>query len=323
MQLDVIKANVALGNHDEVHARRVALVQWMAAYPSHNGLKTREIIAAAGIYDSAMINDASSDLQAIAERGLITKTGARPAYIWTVNEAHRPAIEALSALWHGLPPRWWNKVELGETPSCCPSLGPCWLWTGAMAGPGEKYGYLRVAGKTVKAARFGYAAVVGPIGDDLHLDHLCRVRACVNPAHLEPVTVSENCRRGISPAALCAQKTHCVHGHPFDAENTAIYNGKRSCIQCSRDQATARYLIRRSAPDITTAAVMERDGCMCGICGGGIDPAVRRPDFACGSIDHIVPLALGGLHSWENVQAAHLLCNVTKGGDPRRRLVRT
>lgn len=70
----------------------------------------------------------------------------------------------------------------------------CWLWTGTIAPNG--YGYFAIKGRSQQAHRVAYELLVGPIPDGLDLDHLCRVRACVNPDHLEPVTRSENNRRG-------------------------------------------------------------------------------------------------------------------------------
>lgn len=71
----------------------------------------------------------------------------------------------------------------------------CWLWNGARGNVG--YGKVWVFGKTVGAHRFVYEKIRGPIPKGKHLDHLCRNSMCVNPSHLEPVTVAENKRRGL------------------------------------------------------------------------------------------------------------------------------
>jgi hypothetical protein len=81
--------------------------------------------------------------------------------------------------------RVWAKVEKTEG---------CWLWTAAISPNG--YGKFMVSGRPVNAHRLVYQLTVGPIPDGLDLDHLCRVRHCVNPDHLEPVTRSENLLRG-------------------------------------------------------------------------------------------------------------------------------
>lgn len=72
---------------------------------------------------------------------------------------------------------------------------PCWVWQGSDDGDG--YGTVRRDRRTLKAHRFYYEQVRGPIPDGLQLDHLCRIRRCVNPAHLEPVTQAENMQRGV------------------------------------------------------------------------------------------------------------------------------
>lgn len=69
----------------------------------------------------------------------------------------------------------------------------CWLWTGGLAANG--YGRLSVDGRLTYAHRAAYEIHVGPIPDDLTIDHLCMVRRCINPDHLEPVTRAENSRR--------------------------------------------------------------------------------------------------------------------------------
>lgn len=70
----------------------------------------------------------------------------------------------------------------------------CWVWTGNLNDSG--YGRINVAGRPMRAHRVSYRLFVGLIPDGLTLDHTCRRRACINPQHLEPVTMQENLRRG-------------------------------------------------------------------------------------------------------------------------------
>jgi hypothetical protein len=106
----------------------------------------------------------------------------------------------------------------------------CWLWTGATT---TGYGVLKVDGKRWLAHRWSYEQLVGPVPVGLQLDHLCRVRRCVNPAHLEPVTLRENVLRGVGPSAVNAAKTECQNGHPFNDANTCITAvGNRRCREC-------------------------------------------------------------------------------------------
>lgn len=130
--------------------------------------------------------------------------------------------------------RFWFYVDKdGPIPDRRPDLGRCWLWTGAKSVDG--YGILRMKRRTAYMPRWSYELHVEPIAEEHEPDHLCRVTACVNPGHLEPVTHRENVLRGESPFAINARKTHCVHGHPFDEANTAFTAaGYRRCRACTR-----------------------------------------------------------------------------------------
>ena len=110
----------------------------------------------------------------------------------------------------------------------------CWIWSGAI---NNGYGRAYIAGRLFYAHRVVYEVIVGPIPEGLELDHLCRVRACVNPAHLEPVTRAENLRRGLKGELT----TRCPAGHPYDGANTRKRsNGHRVCRACHREREAIR-----------------------------------------------------------------------------------
>lgn len=117
----------------------------------------------------------------------------------------------------------------------------CWLWQRRIGNRG--YGVMTANGKASQLAhRVSYAAFVGPIPEGLVIDHLCRVRSCVNPAHLEPVTQKANVLRSpIAPAAINTSKTHCPQGHLYDAANTYVQAaGSRVCRTCHREYKRRR-----------------------------------------------------------------------------------
>jgi hypothetical protein len=136
--------------------------------------------------------------------------------------------------------RFWAKVEKTET---------CWLWHGSIGYFGYGTFWLgRHCGKKagVYAHIFSYQMSIGKIPDGLQLDHLCRVRHCVNPDHLEPVTRKENILRGMSPMARQARQTHCIYGHSL-ADAWVSSTGHRLCRACNRRKSRALYARRRDA----------------------------------------------------------------------------
>lgn len=135
----------------------------------------------------------------------------------------------------------------------------CWIWQGQVAGSGYgQVGFRRGPGDanrySVMAHRVSYMLHVGPIPEDLVLDHLCRVRTCVNPAHLEPVTNRENILRGEGPTAHHARMTHCGNGHALEGANLYVKPGRgdRACLTCKRIDDTERLRIRSGLPPFTS-----------------------------------------------------------------------
>jgi hypothetical protein len=134
-----------------------------------------------------------------------------------------------------LPTRFWTKIVVE------PSTG-CWRWTGDINNKGYGRYHVGVDQPRQVPHRASYQALVGPIPAGLTIDHLCRNRACCNPAHLEPVTNRENILRGEGIAARRARATHCEAGHEWTPENTRISTtGHRVCRACKRKhEAVAR-----------------------------------------------------------------------------------
>ena len=102
--------------------------------------------------------------------------------------------------------------------------------------------HMRPIQRLRRAHRLYYELEKGPIPKGLTLDHLCRVRCCVNPDHLEPVTLVENVMRGESLFAQQVKRTHCPQGHPYAGDKLRITRkGERKCRTCDRDQHRKRY----------------------------------------------------------------------------------
>ena len=128
--------------------------------------------------------------------------------------------------------------------------GDCWIFTGATTRNG--YGSMWDGQHIEYTHRLAYRELVAPIPPGMQIDHLCRVRACFNPAHLEAVPQAENLRRSPLTWTANRSKTHCPRGHEYSEENTYVVRTKRrdggfyegrACIECRR----ARYHARKAA----------------------------------------------------------------------------
>lgn len=138
--------------------------------------------------------------------------------------------------------RLWSKIDGG-------SVEECWIWTASRTRHG--YGQFSVggrAGRMESAHSVTWRLLRGEIPDGLELDHLCRVRACCNPWHLEPVSHRVNGQRGVAGDVVkrrAAAITHCPHGHRYDEANTqlrpTLYGGvARLCRACGKVRSQAR-----------------------------------------------------------------------------------
>jgi hypothetical protein len=123
---------------------------------------------------------------------------------------------------------------------CVETETGCWEFTGAVSkGYGRVGTYDRETKKqrVYQAHRVVYIHLVGPISDDLVLDHLCKNRRCVNPDHLDPVTPGENTERAVEIQRIAnANKTECPRGHRYTPANTYTPKGStaRYCRECGR-----------------------------------------------------------------------------------------
>jgi hypothetical protein len=122
-------------------------------------------------------------------------------------------------------PRFWSKVEV---------VGECWLWTG---NPAARYGQFHYEGENGKQTqtlvrRLTFDLFNGSIDPDLTIDHLCRVKKCVNPAHLEQVPLDVNILRSDGAGAKNARATSCPRGHALTGDNVLIRHKQRNCKLC-------------------------------------------------------------------------------------------
>lgn len=197
-----------------------------------------------------------------------------------VSAAARAKSEALMVS------RFWGHVDVnGPTPEDRPELGPCWIWTLKPTNWG--YGRFIVAegsrSKQVLAHRFSYESQVGPVADGFELDHLCRNRRCVKPAHLEAVTHQVNVLRGESPAAIAARRPHCTNGH--DWSDPAVFyvtpEGIRQCRVCQRLNRRKRDAQKAVEAARIHAAVCRWRPLACSTCSD-LNARAARLEASCG-----------------------------------------
>lgn len=133
-----------------------------------------------------------------------------------------------------------NELRRFEAKMIPEPMSGCWLWTAS--DNGEGYGWLSRDGRyggRMLAHRLSYEHWRDPIPVGLDIDHLCRVRACVNPWHLRAVTRRENllAKGSLSPSKALAEKTECLRGHRrFKIRPT----GHRYCLECHRLREAAK-----------------------------------------------------------------------------------
>lgn len=136
---------------------------------------------------------------------------------------------------------FWSKVDKnGAASDYRPDLGSCWLWIASTNAHG--YGTFKVENGSTLAHRISWSMHGGVVPKDMQIDHLCRVRNCVNPKHLEVVSPRVNTHRGFTNA----RKIHCPKGHLYDGDNlyTTPKGRSRQCRECVR-QSQRRYQARK------------------------------------------------------------------------------
>jgi hypothetical protein len=126
-------------------------------------------------------------------------------------------------------------------------IGECWEWQHHKTRDGYGKFWIFERQSDILAYHFAYEQVIGPIPEDLSLDHLCRNPGCVNPYHLEAVTIRENILRGNGPPAQNARKTRCIRGHLLEGDNLVPFKltlGIRECRICHRE-SNRRYKLKK------------------------------------------------------------------------------
>lgn len=159
--------------------------------------------------------------------------------------------------WDNRVPSLWSKNKVKKQDSWERFLSHvqvqgdgCWMWLGSVTL--EDYGRFNNSPYSTLAHRFSYEYTHGLVPKDLHLDHLCRIRRCVNPAHLEPVTPKENRQR---TANILPRKTYCKRGHLLKGQNIGFYQARKTrpirsdryCKPCNTLRSHINRVKRRTA----------------------------------------------------------------------------
>lgn len=141
-----------------------------------------------------------------------------------------------------------SRTTIGPIPETRPDLGECWLWNRGIS-KRDGYGYVSIGDVNRSVYRVVYVLVNGPLPEGFQVDHLCRVRACIRPTHLDGVTLRVNTLRSENIAAKNARKLFCKNGHELGPNNLSVsdlFIGRRTCLICARKRQKDFYQKRRS-----------------------------------------------------------------------------
>ncbi len=177
----------------------------------------------------------------------------------------------------------WMPIEDRFLRSVVIADSGCITWIGAVKPNG--YGTISRKNKTIHAHRYSYEHYVGEIPKGMQLDHLCGVRNCVNPIHLEAVSQKENLRRGSSPSAKNSRRSHCIHGHLLSGDNLYIRLGRggRMCKTCGKERARmhmAKFPPALSVPCPTCSAGSNEECKRVRKCLGGTRARLHKKRYA-------------------------------------------
>ena len=221
-------------------------------------------------------------------------------------------------------------------------IGECWVWKGNINDTG--YGKINIRRKPYLAHRISYEVFIGEIHEGLQINHTCQNRACINPDHLEVITIKERNRRGNGIAAQHLRQTHCKRGHPLSGDNLLIHkSGSRECRACillderkiqrilyikiHRIEIQKRQRLYRQTPTGKLKSSNEGHNRRARIKGkvtldewNTIKVNQKYRCYWCKerfkekelSMDHVIPLSKGGLHEVSNIVAACKSCNSSK-----------